>query len=502
MVAACGLHVPAVPAAQQDTDESGLYRNVLDAAALYEELVNTEYAAKIKQLEADIASHSWNYSYTMGTLLDKSDIYDGINMDEMVAALCMIAGNNTKTNITMVETIFLGEEEQMTECFVPVKRQQYKELPDGNYEEDGICYICEPGYYDTYVLLEDGSYQKGEPEYIEPDKKQIIYADVTLRMYTAEELLERNGYQNGTYEEELERRVRAIRQSGIDENLINQTVFVKSMLEESWITQEQKEILAGQLSYTTTNRQSVAATAASLIGKVPYLWGGKSKKAGYDTSWWTYRDKKQNGLDCSGFVQWVFRSAGFSEEVWEKLISTGEILRTCEEIEEADLCVGDLGLLNYGETTNHVGIYAGDGYWIHCSSTTNTVVMDQFQFHVYMRVAEIDDEILQEMEEKPLESIAYSEEELQLLAQYVWKERRGEGVNGWIACAEQIKRQVERKEANDITEALKEAGVTADSKEMTEELSEDVIRITKMVLEGYTSILGDTDNEDVLREHQ
>ena len=80
------------------------------------------------------------------------------------------------------------------------------------------------------------------------------------------------------------------------------------------------------------------------------------------------RDRK--GLDCSGFVQWVYGSAlGITIPG-----STGAYSGYTAE-SYGELKIGDLGFLNTpGAESNHVGIYAGkdengNDLWVHCSSS-------------------------------------------------------------------------------------------------------------------------------------
>lgn len=78
----------------------------------------------------------------------------------------------------------------------------------------------------------------------------------------------------------------------------------------------------------SSERKHVIRYALSLVGKVSYFWGGKSRVLGWDTRWgqlqkvWaegsettgTYRPF---GLDCSGFVDWVFYNATDGEYIIE-----------------------------------------------------------------------------------------------------------------------------------------------------------------------------------------
>ena len=115
----------------------------------------------------------------------------------------------------------------------------------------------------------------------------------------------------------------------------------------------------------------------SLVGKVPYFWGGKSE-AGWNDEWNTPKlvtaagssstgTIRPYGLDCSGFTDWVYKTAlGVSIQAgsWAQYTSS-------TPISEAELLPGDLGfLLNDSGTTDHVLIFAGyseDGSrtWVH-----------------------------------------------------------------------------------------------------------------------------------------
>ena len=67
-------------------------------------------------------------------------------------------------------------------------------------------------------------------------------------------------------------------------------------------------------------RTELALSAYSLVGQVGYFWGGKSTALGWDPLWGTVMqvtiDGSQStgtfrsyGLDCSGFVGWVYVNA-------------------------------------------------------------------------------------------------------------------------------------------------------------------------------------------------
>ena len=81
--------------------------------------------------------------------------------------------------------------------------------------------------------------------------------------------------------------------------------------------EEIQEIINKLPTDLSEERKQVVLTAYQLLGKVNYFWGGKSLVLGWDSRWGTPMKVtaagssssgtvRPFGLDCSGFVDWVF----------------------------------------------------------------------------------------------------------------------------------------------------------------------------------------------------
>lgn len=106
-----------------------------------------------------------------------------------------------------------------------------------------------------------------------------------------------------------------------------------------------------------TPHPGVVAIAARYLG-VPYVWGGTTP----------------SGFDCSGFVQYVYAQAGIS------LPRTSRMQYTIGKfIPRAQLDMlepGDLVFFGYGGDANqihHVGLYVGNGVFIHAPGSGDHV---------------------------------------------------------------------------------------------------------------------------------
>ncbi|RDZ29184.1 C40 family peptidase [Lysobacter silvisoli] len=96
--------------------------------------------------------------------------------------------------------------------------------------------------------------------------------------------------------------------------------------------------------------------ALALLG-TPYRWGGNSP---------------EKGFDCSGLVGYVFRNALGIElpRVSREMAKTGELIRDRDELSE-----GDLVFFGRKGRVDHVGIYLGEGRFVHAPRTGKDVTV-------------------------------------------------------------------------------------------------------------------------------
>ncbi|WP_235567165.1 MULTISPECIES: C40 family peptidase [unclassified Lysobacter] len=96
--------------------------------------------------------------------------------------------------------------------------------------------------------------------------------------------------------------------------------------------------------------------ALALLG-TPYRWGGNSP------------DK---GFDCSGLVGYVFRNALGIElpRVSREMAKTGELISDRDDLSE-----GDLVFFGRKGRVDHVGIYLGEGRFVHAPRTGKDVTV-------------------------------------------------------------------------------------------------------------------------------
>ena len=112
-------------------------------------------------------------------------------------------------------------------------------------------------------------------------------------------------------------------------------------------------------------REELIRTARRFIG-LPYLWGGASAETGFDCSGLTMAVYQLNGLDLPRVSYEQFEAGA--------------------PVERGKLAKGDLVFFSTSGTgkISHVGVYAGDGRFIHAPGRGKNIRMDNLS-HSYYR---------------------------------------------------------------------------------------------------------------------
>ena len=176
--------------------------------------------------------------------------------------------------------------------------------------------------------------------------------------------------------------------AALDE-LLEQRDLLRELIEDVHsVSRDTAALLRDLPEGLSPEREAVVRTACSLVGKVNYFWGGKSLVIGWDARWGELRQVtaagssttgtyRPYGLDCSGFVDWVFyNQSGGSYVIGHGGGATMQHSH-CTNISWADAQPGDLV---FYPDNSHVGIVGGrdangELLIIHCASGANNVVV-------------------------------------------------------------------------------------------------------------------------------
>ena len=128
--------------------------------------------------------------------------------------------------------------------------------------------------------------------------------------------------------------------------------------------------------YTPTDGKikTVLQKALALLG-TPYRWGGTSP---------------EKGFDCSGLVSYVFRNSLGIElpRVSRDQAQTGELIH-----DKSKLTAGDLVFFGRRGRVDHVGIYVGEGRFVHAPRTGKDVMVSDldsgYWSHKYMQARRV-----------------------------------------------------------------------------------------------------------------
>ena len=176
--------------------------------------------------------------------------------------------------------------------------------------------------------------------------------------------------------------------AALDE-LLEQRDLLRELIEDVYsVSGDTAALIRNLPEGLSPEREAVVRSACSLVGKVNYFWGGKSLVIGWDARWGELRQVtaagssttgtyRPYGIDCSGFVDWVFYNATNGSYIIGH--GGGAVMQHsyCTPVRWEDAQIGDLAFYPDDE---HVGIVAGwdrDGsiQIVHCASSYNNVVI-------------------------------------------------------------------------------------------------------------------------------
>ena len=118
----------------------------------------------------------------------------------------------------------------------------------------------------------------------------------------------------------------------------------------------QKRLSRGESSsnvLVSGSRSDLISYAYDFIGK-PYVWGAEGPRS----------------FDCSGFTKYVYKAFGVNLPHY-----TGSQIGEGTSVSRKNLKQGDLVFFNTDGPVSHVGIYIGDGEFIHASSGSRKVTV-------------------------------------------------------------------------------------------------------------------------------
>lgn len=109
---------------------------------------------------------------------------------------------------------------------------------------------------------------------------------------------------------------------------------------------------------------AIAGVAMEMVG-VPYRYGGTAP---------------EEGFDCSGLVHYAYNQAGY-----EVPRTSQELFRAVRKISLDDADAGDLMFFQDQTKLSHVGIYLGDGLFVHAPATGANVAIASLDSAYYQQ---------------------------------------------------------------------------------------------------------------------
>ncbi len=143
-------------------------------------------------------------------------------------------------------------------------------------------------------------------------------------------------------------------------------LYQAAIIQDYYIVQPEEQPAAKADVYGSAYlRNNIVNTAENFLG-IPYSWGGTSP---------------EEGFDCSGLTMTVYKLNGFNLPRNSRMQ-----FRAGEAVIRADLKKGDLVFFATGnrpDNVSHVGIYIGDGRFIHAPGRDARIRIDRLDEQYY-----------------------------------------------------------------------------------------------------------------------
>lgn len=398
------------------------------------DVVDQGYNRALEKVEQIIQDGGYDYDLSMEALINYAQSSAGYDVSYILAAYSASLqqqGTSEADMVAKLEAVMddmfpVTYEEKQQERLIPVSYTTYQAVTltvvisqtqtgtiDGTpqyryttesrtyYEPSGVQTSEEPvtttAYNPVTVSLpvySDGTvtgtseatyYEAAGSVTLNPETEIIRYVECTIHPFDESVIIDAFGIdEDATYD-----------QFGITyaEAIDNMAKALKMTLYGAASSGEAVELTDAELiafverQNCNATRKYILSTGLSLVGKVPYFWGGKSGP-GWNEEWNTPKvvtaegssstgTIRPYGLDCSGFTTWVYNTAlGVNIGAG----TSGQYPNTVA-ISEAELLPGDLGFLaeSDGSGWNHVLMFAGysetgERMWVHCSSGSGVIL--------------------------------------------------------------------------------------------------------------------------------
>ena len=416
--------------------------------------VDRGYQVALERVDQLIQDGGYDYELSIESLIDEAKSASGFNAAYVLAAYSasMLQQGTSADDMTakldaVAEQMFpISSEEKEKERVIPLTYTTYREVTvtvvygqtfigivngqmqfrydvavrGGYYEPDGSITTLEPVTTTAYraedvtvPVYTDGRisgttsatyYVPDGTETLTPSTETVVYLECTIHPFDQDVVLDAFGidpdapYDNFgiTYGEAISNMATALQKTLYGAQGGSQGGESVPLTDEELIAFVERQ-------NCNETRKHILSTALSLVGKIPYFWGGKSD-AGWNDEWNTPKVVTATGssatgtilpygLDCSGYTDWVFKTAmGVSIKAgsWNQWDNSYAIT-------EAELLPGDLGFMAVPGTVpvNHVLIYAGENedgahMWVHCTSGSGVVLNSPDYVSYYRRPINVD----------------------------------------------------------------------------------------------------------------